>query len=194
MRILIVEDEIRLAEVLGEIMKENKYVVDIVNDGEEGYDYAASGIYDVIILDVMLPNMNGFDIVLKLRNNKVKTPIIMLTAKDEIGDKVRGLDCGADDYLTKPFSKEELLARVRALSRRQGEVILNELSYEDIKLDKSTNALFCNDRSIHLGLKESEILEILMCNSNRAVGKEELLEKVWGIESDAEDKDRKSVV
>lgn len=187
MRILIVEDEIRLAEVLGEIMKENKYVVDIVNDGEEGYDYAASGIYDVIILDVMLPNMNGFDIVLKLRNNKVKTPIIMLTAKDEIGDKVRGLDCGADDYLTKPFSKEELLARVRALSRRQGEVILNELSYEDIKLDKSTNALFCNDRSIHLGLKESEILEILMCNSNRAVGKEELLEKVWGIESDAED-------
>lgn len=126
MRILIVEDEIRLAEVLGEIMKENKYVVDIVNDGEEGYDYAASGIYDVIILDVMLPNMNGFDIVLKLRNNKVKTPIIMLTAKDEIGDKVRGLDCGADDYLTKPFSKEELLARVRALSRRQGEVILND--------------------------------------------------------------------
>lgn len=187
MRILIVEDEIRLAEVLGEIMKENKYVVDIVNDGEEGYDYASSEIYDVIILDVMLPNMNGFDIVLKLRNNKVKTPIIMLTAKDEVEDKVKGLDCGADDYLTKPFSKEELLARVRALSRRQGEVILNEVKYEDLKLDKSTNTLYCNNKSIHLGLKESEILEILLCNSTRAVSKEEILEKVWGLESEAED-------
>lgn len=187
MRILIIEDEIRLSEVLGEIMKENKYTVDIINDGEEGYDYAVSEIYDVIILDVMLPKMNGFDIVSKLRNNKIKTPIIILTAKDEIGDKVKGLDCGADDYLTKPFSKEELLARVRALSRRQGEVILNELTYEDLKLDKSINTLFCNNRSIHLGLKESEILEILICNYNRAVNKEEILEKVWGIESDAED-------
>lgn len=187
MRILIVEDEVRLAEVLGEIMKENKYVVDIVNDGEEGYYYGISGIYDVIILDVMLPKMNGFDIVLNLRNAKIKTPVIMLTAKDEIGDKVKGLDCGADDYLTKPFSKEELLARIRALSRRQGEVILNELVYSDLKLDKFTNTLFCNNKSIHLGLKESEVLEILICNSNRAVSKEELLEKVWGLESEAED-------
>jgi len=109
MRILIVDDEVRLAEALGQIMTQNKYIADVVNDGEMGYDYAMSGIYDVIILDVMLPKMNGFDIVRKMRENKEKTPVILLTAKDEITDKVKGLDCGADDYLTKPFSPENCL-------------------------------------------------------------------------------------
>jgi DNA-binding response OmpR family regulator len=104
MRVLVVEDEIRLAETLGQIIKEQKYTVDIVNDGEAGYDYALSGIYDVIVLDVMLPKMNGFEVVKQLRKNKNQTPIILLTAKGEIADKVKGLDCGADDYLTKPFS------------------------------------------------------------------------------------------
>ena len=120
MRILIVEDEIRLAEALGQIMEENKYTADIVHDGEAGLDYALSGIYDVIVLDVMLPKRNGFDIVRELRAQKDQTPVLLLTAKDEVQDKVTGLDCGADDYLTKPFFTEELLARVRALSRRQG--------------------------------------------------------------------------
>ena len=128
MRILIVEDEIRLAEALGQIMEENKYTADIVHDGEAGLDYALSGIYDVIVLDVMLPKRNGFDIVRELRAQKESTPVLLLTAKDEVQDKVTGLDCGADDYLTKPFFTEELLARVRALSRRQGDVVLNELS------------------------------------------------------------------
>jgi len=187
MRILIVDDEVRLAEALGQIMIQNKYITDIVNDGEAGYDYAMSGIYDVVILDVMLPKMNGFDIVRKMRENKEKTPVILLTAKDEIVDKVTGLDCGADDYLTKPFSPEELLARVRALSRRQGEVILNELSFGDLVLNLSASTLFCVPKSIRLGLKEFEILRLLMSNPNSIVTKEDLLLKVWGAESNAED-------
>lgn len=187
MRILIVDDEIRLAEALGQIMTQNKYIADIVNDGESGYDYAMSGIYDVIILDVMLPKMNGLDIVLKMRENKEKTPVILLTAKDEITDKVTGLDCGADDYLTKPFSPEELLARVRALSRRQGEVILNELNFGDLMLNQSVSTLFCGTKSIRLGLKEFEILRLLMSNPRSIVTKEDLILKVWGSDSDAED-------
>lgn len=187
MRILIVDDEIRLAEALGQIMTQNKYIVDIVNDGESGYDYAMSGIYDVIILDVMLPKMNGFDIVRKMRENKEKTPVILLTAKDEITDKVRGLDCGADDYLTKPFSPEELLARVRALSRRQGEIISNELSYGDLVLNQSANTLFRGSKSIRLGLKEFEILRLLISNPNNIINKEDILLKIWGSDSKAED-------
>lgn len=187
MRILIVDDEIRLAEALGQIMTENKYIADIVNDGESGYDYAMSGIYDVIILDVMLPKMNGFEIVRKMRANKEKTPVILLTAKDDVSDKVTGLDCGADDYLTKPFSPEELLARVRALSRRQGEVILNELNFGDLVLNQSANMLLCNSKSIRLGLKEFEILRLLLANPNSIITKEDLLLKVWGSDSNAED-------
>ena len=187
MRILIVDDEVRLAEALGQIMTQNKYIADIVNDGEAGYDYAMSGIYDVIILDVMLPKMNGFDIVRKMRENNEKTPVILLTAKDEIADKVTGLDCGADDYLTKPFSPEELLARVRALSRRQGEIVSNELKFGDLVLNQSANTLFCSAKSIRLGLKEFEILRLLMSNPNSIVTKEDLLLKVWGSDSNAED-------
>ncbi|OOM73748.1 response regulator transcription factor [Clostridium sp. BL-8] len=187
MRILIVDDELRLAETLGQIMIENKYLVDIINDGETGYDYAMSGIYDVIILDVMLPKMNGFDIVRKMRANKEKTPVILLTARDEVIDKITGLDCGADDYLTKPFSTEELLARVRALSRRQGAIISNELNFGDLVLNQSTNTLFCGAKSVRLGLKEFEILRLLMSNPNNIITKEDLLLKVWGSDSNAED-------
>jgi DNA-binding response OmpR family regulator len=187
MRILIVDDEVRLAEALGQIMTQNKYITDIVNDGEAGYDYAMSGIYDVIILDVMLPKMNGFDIVRKMRENNEKTPVILLTAKDEIADKVTGLDCGADDYLTKPFSPEELLARVRALSRRQGEIVSNELKFGDLVLNQSANTLFCKAKSIRLGLKEFEILRLLMSNPTSIVTKEDLILKVWGSDSNAED-------
>ncbi len=181
------EDEVRLAEALSQIMSENKYIVDVVHDGESGYDCAMSGIYDVIVLDVMLPKMNGFDIVHKMRENQEKTPVLLLTAKDEIADKVKGLDNGADDYLTKPFSPEELLARVRALSRRQGELVQNELTYSDLTLNQSTNTLFCKHKSVHLGLKEFEVLRMLMLNPHGVVPKEDLLTKVWGTESDAED-------
>lgn len=187
MRILIVEDEVRLAETLGQIMKEKKYSVDIVHDGEAGYDYAMSGIYDVIVLDVMLPKMNGFDVVRRMRQNKMPTPVILLTARDEINDKVTGLDCGADDYLTKPFAAEELVARIRALSRRQGEVILDELVFGDMKLNLATFNLQCGSKSVRLGLKEFEVMRMLLSNPRMIVSKEDLLLKVWGSETDAED-------
>ncbi|MHB1315148.1 MAG: response regulator transcription factor [Christensenellales bacterium] len=187
MRILVVEDEKRLAEALGQIMRENGYTSDVVFDGESGFDNALSGIYDVIILDVMLPKMNGFDVVRQLRKNKVSTPVILLTARDEVGDKVTGLDCGADDYLTKPFLPDELLARIRALSRRKGEVLLDQLAYGDLKLDLSNHILECGYRSVRLGMKEFEIMRLLMAYPGKMVSKETLLVKVWGMESEAED-------
>ena len=127
LQILVVEDEKRLAEALAQILIEKKYMVDIANDGADGLDYALSGIYDIVILDVMLPKLNGLQVVSEMRKNKIDTPVLMLTAKDQISDKVQGLDAGADDYMTKPFSPDELLARIRALTRRQGEVVLDEI-------------------------------------------------------------------
>lgn len=187
MRILVVEDEVRLAEALAQIMRESRYAVDVVNDGESGFDYAMSGIYDVIILDVMLPRMNGFDIVQQMRREKNHTPVILLTARDAVNDKVTGLDCGADDYLTKPFAADELLARIRALSRRQGEVVASELTYSDVKLNLSTFILECRYKSVRLGLKEFEVMRMLMANPASVIPKEDILLKVWGTETDAED-------
>lgn len=187
MRVLIVEDEQRLADALGQILTEQKYSVEMVYDGEDGLEYAKSGLYDVIILDVMLPKKTGFEVVRELRQVKNATPVLMLTARDEIGDKVTGLDCGADDYMTKPFSPEELLARVRALSRRQGDVQIETLSYRDLTLSLSSYTLSSGTKSVHLGFKEFEVLRILMSNSSQIVPKEELILKVWGAQSDAED-------
>ena len=187
MKILVVEDELRLAEALQQIMQEQKYQVDVANDGNDGLDYALYGDYDVIVLDVMLPGKDGFEIVRALRAAKVKTPVIMLTARDDVRDKIRGLDKGADDYMTKPFVPEELLARIRALSRRQGEVFLEEISMEDLTLSLSTNDLLCGAKSIHLAFKEFEIMKILLSNQKAIVSKEMLISKVWGDDSDAED-------
>lgn len=187
MQVLIVEDEVRLAEALGQILSEQKYLVDIVHDGEDGYDYAASGIYDVIVLDVMLPGMDGYEIVRKLRRNKNQTPVIMLTARSATDDKVKGLDCGADDYMTKPFEPEELLARIRALTRRQGEVVLDEMSFGDLTLVLSTCDLKCAGKSIHLNFKEFEILKLLMGAQGSVITKEDIIVKVWGYDSDASD-------
>lgn len=187
MRILIVEDEIRLAQALGQIMKEQKYAADIVHNGMDGFDYAMSGQYDVVVLDVMLPGYSGFEVVKKMRGAKNATPVILLTAKDEVSDKIQGLDCGADDYMTKPFVPEELLARIRALSRRQGEVIMDELNFSDLKLNLSANTLYCGAKSVRLGFKEFEVLRILISNPLTITSKEELITKVWGGDSDAED-------
>lgn len=187
MRILIVEDEVRLAEVLGEIMKTQRYTADIVYDGESAFDYAMSGIYDCIILDVMIPKMDGFEVVRRMRAEKNTTPVIMLTAKDDTGDKIKGLDAGADDYLTKPFIPGELLARVRAISRRQGEVVMDELKYEDLTLSLSNYTLSSNEKSLPLGPKEFEVMRLLMTAPNVIVPKENIIVKVWGAESDAED-------
>jgi DNA-binding response OmpR family regulator len=187
MKVLVVEDEVRLSEALSQIMKEQKYQVDVANDGIDGLDYAMIGDYDVIVLDVMLPGKDGFQIVKELRAAKKQTPVLMLTARDDVHDKITGLDRGADDYMTKPFVPEELLARVRALSRRQGEVVVEELSFSDLKLNISTNDLYCGAKSIHLGYKEFEILKILMSNQKTIVSKDTLISKVWGDDSEAED-------
>ena len=187
MKILIVEDEKRLAQALSQIMKEAKYQTNIAYDGADGLELALYGSYDVIVLDVMLPKKDGFSIVKELRASKINTPVIMLTAKDEVGDKITGLDKGADDYMTKPFVPEELLARIRALSRRQGEVIVEELSFEDLSLDISNAELRCKDKNIHLSFKEFEIMKILMSSQKTIIGKEILITKVWGDDSDAED-------
>ncbi|MBS5956523.1 MAG: response regulator transcription factor [Clostridiales bacterium] len=187
MKVLIVEDEIRLADALGQIMKEQNYHTDIVNDGTDGLYYALTNEYDVIILDVMLPGMSGFQIVQKLRESRIKTPVLLLTARDDTSDKVKGLDKGADDYLTKPFIPEELLARIRALSRRQGDVFLDEMVFGDLSLDLSSNDLCCREKSIHLAFKEFEVLKLLMSNSGKIISKDTLITRVWGNDSDAED-------
>lgn len=187
MHILIVEDEVRLAEALGQILREQRYTADIVYDGESGLDYALSGQYDVIVLDVMLPKRNGFEVVRELRNNKIAVPVLLLTAKDEIDDKVAGLDCGADDYMTKPFAPEELLARIRALSRRQGDMVLEEMTFADLNLHISTYYLHRGEKSVRLGYKEFEVMKILLANPKMVVPKEDLITKVWGLESNAED-------
>ena len=187
MRVLIVEDEHRLAETLSQILKEQRYQTDTVHDGTDGLDYALSGQYDLILLDVMLPRLSGFEVAQRLRAAHVSTPILMLTARDEVSDKIAGLDCGADDYMTKPFDTGELLARVRALTRRQGEVLSENLTVFDLTLNLSTRCLGCAGRSVRLGFKEFDVLRLLMAAPRAVVPKEDIISKVWGIESDAED-------
>ena len=187
MNVLIVEDEVRLGEALAQIMREQKYNADVVNDGEDGLSYALCEQYDVIVLDVMLPKRDGFSVAREVRRAGIATPILMLTARDEITDKVSGLDCGADDYMTKSFSTVELLARVRALSRRKGEVMLDKITLYDITLDLSAYDLSCGEKSVHLGFKEFEIMRLLMSNSHAYTSKDELISRVWGMLSDAED-------
>ena len=187
MNILIIEDEHRLADSICEIFRSQKYTCDAVYDGEDGLAYAESGIYDVIVLDIMLPKINGFEVLKKLRSKHINTPIILLTARDDISDKVKGLDFGADDYLTKPFSKDELLARVRALSRRTGEIIIDELKYADLTLNLNNYKLFCGSKFIRIGHKEFEILKLLMSNPTQIFSKDDIITKIWGYLSEAED-------
>lgn len=189
MHILIVEDEKRLADALSHILLEQKYMVDVVHDGEIGLQYSESGIYDCIILDVMLPSMNGFDICLELRRKKITTPVLMLTAKDTISDKVKGLDAGADDYMTKPFSPDELLARLRVLTRRRGEVILDEIKFHDIILHIDQSKLSCtkSNKSIHLNFKECEMLKMFLSKPEVIISKQDIIAKIWGYDSDAVD-------
>jgi DNA-binding response OmpR family regulator len=186
MTVLIVEDERKLADVLEHILKEEKYMVDAVYNGNDGLAYATAGVYDIIILDVMLPGMNGFDIVHRMRSEKNSTPVLMLTAKGEISDRVHGLDCGADDYMQKPFSSDELLARVRALTRRQGEIVLEVMEYGDLTLRLDNHELSCKDKSVRLSLKEYEVLKLLMINKNQVLTKDIIITRVWGYDSEAE--------
>ena len=187
MRILIVEDEKQLSEALGAILEKHNYIVDRVFNGEDGLDYILSNIYDLVILDIMLPLMNGLDALKKARKEGIECPIILLTAKGEVSDKVEGLDCGADDYLPKPFYTEELLARIRALSRRKGEVINeNELSFGDISLNVGTLELSTSLNSVKLTAKEFGLLELLINRKGSVINKDDIINKLWGFESEAE--------
>ncbi len=188
MRVLLVEDEKRMAQALCEILRREGYTADCRYDGQSGLEAAQSGVYDVIVLDVMLPKMNGFDIARELRKGGVRTPILMLTAKAELDDKVTGLDSGADDYLTKPFMTKELLARLRALLRRNIDTPDGKLKFGDISLDSDTYELSCEStgQSVRLSEKEKLILEYLIANQNRILTREQLAVKIWGYENDAE--------
>ena len=187
MRILIVEDEEQLSEALGAILEKNNYIVDRVFDGESGLDYILSDIYDGVILDIMLPKLNGIEVLKKARKEGISTPIILLTAKGEVEDRILGLDCGADDYLPKPFYVEELMARIRALTRRKGEVQSdNLLSYGDINLNIGNLELSSKENSIKLTAKESGLLELLINRKDMISNKDDIISKLWGYESEAE--------
>ncbi|WP_195265037.1 MULTISPECIES: response regulator transcription factor [unclassified Clostridium] len=187
MKLLLVEDEKELSEALFQILTNNKYLVDAVYDGEDGLDYALTGIYDVIVLDIMLPKLNGLSLLKQLRKSGVSTPVIMLTAKSQIEDRVLGLDLGADDYLTKPFATEELLARLRSITRRKGTVVNdNILTYGDISLNIDTYDLDVNNESIRLTLKEFEIIKYFMERPKCVVSKDDLITKLWGFDSEVE--------
>ncbi|MNH99608.1 Response regulator ArlR [compost metagenome] len=187
MRILIVEDEVHLAEALTQILKKQNYSVDAVHDGRSGLDYAQSGIYDLLLLDIMMPEMDGITVLKKLRSGGISTPVIMLTARGEITDMVTGLDYGADDYIAKPFSSEELMARIRAALRRKGEVIPDDtLKLGDIELNTANLRLSVKGKEIKLNLKENELLELLILRKQAVTSKEQIIEKLWGFDSEAE--------
>lgn len=189
MRILLVEDEEYMAQAVAQVLEKNNYTVDLANDGEYGLDCALSGIYDIIILDIMLPGRSGLEILKTLRQEKIAVPVLLLTAKSETEDKVTGLDLGADDYLTKPFEMQELLARLRVLARRKQEITV-ESGYEfgDVLLNPYTLSLFCGSQSFKLTLKESQLLEMLMDARGGVISKDRIIEKVWGFDSEAEDR------
>ena len=184
MRILIVEDEYPLADAIQEILKRNNYTSDIETDGENGLNAALTNIYDLIILDLMLPKIDGLNILKELRTNNITTPVIILTAKSTTEDIITGLDSGADDYLAKPFNTNELLARIRALTRRKDKIIVYNLAYADIVLNKNNRNLLCHTtgKSIKLGEKEFLLLEYLISNQKLVITKEQILDKLWGNE------------
>ena len=180
MRLLVVEDEIKLANSLKKTLESERYTVDVTYDGDDGYEQASVENYDLILLDLNLPGMNGLEICKKLRADEVKTPILMLTALDTLGDKVKGLDVGADDYLIKPFAFEELLARIRSLLRRESTKVQTVLSVADLSLDPEGHTVNRGGVEIDLSYKEYGLLEYLMRHSGQVVKKQDLLEHVWG--------------
>ena len=187
MNILLIEDEKHLTDALTHILKKEKYIVDAAYDGESGLNLALSGRYDVILLDIMLPKKNGYEVVSQLRREKIATPVLMLTARGQIADKVKGLDLGADDYLAKPFSTPELLARIRALIRRKGNVISENIrKFGDIEYNVSGYELSCGEKKVKIALKESEILLYFLDRPSFVVTKDELIVKLWGYDSEAE--------
>ena len=185
-RILIVEDEPDIQELLSAYLQQAGYQTSLAGDGVEALELFRSASFDLVLLDIMLPKIDGFG-VCELIRQESQVPILMLTARDEISDKVKGLDCGADDYMTKPFDTSELLARVRALTRRQGEVVSEELAFGDLSLHLSSHCLRRGDKSVRLGFKEFEVLRLLLQNAKLVTPKDDIIAKVWGLDSEAED-------
>ena len=184
MRVLLIEDDVTITRLLKEGLEDESYAVDVVNDGSEGYRTAAADDYDVIILDIMLPGMNGYEVCRALRNDGNKTPILMLTARDTERDIVEGLDTGADDYLAKPFSFDVLLARIRALLRRPNEKLEEILQVGDLKLDPSSKKVTRALQEINLTAKEYGVLEYLMRNKGKVLSKEQIISHVWDFDAD----------
>ena len=186
MRILLAEDEIALSGALAAILKHNNYSVDIVHDGQAALEYLESEIYDLLILDIMMPKKDGITVLKELRKHNNQIPVIMLTAKSEIDDKILGLDCGADDYVTKPFVAKELLARIRAVTRRKSGVADNVLSFGNVVLNRATYELSVKENSAKLGHKEFQMFEMLMENPSGVISVERFMEKIWGYDSETE--------
>lgn len=184
MKILVIEDETLLADSIQTLLSKKGFDTDVAYDGETGIEYAELGIYDLLILDVMMPKMNGYEVARKIRSKKCGTPILMLTAKSELEDRITGLNAGADYYLTKPFDTRELLACINALLRRQGAQV-NEITYGNTSLDLSSGILACGTSTVRLSAKEFDIMRFLLQSGSRNLSKETLLVKVWGYDSDA---------
>lgn len=186
MRILLAEDEKELSNALVAILKHNNYSVDAVYNGADAFDYGLSENYDIIILDIMMPKMSGLEVLEKLRQKWIHTPVLMLTAKSEIEDRIQGLDKGADDYLSKPFAMGELLARIRAMGRRKSEFTPNLIEVSNITLNKENYELSNGQSSLRLGNKEYQMLEMLMMNPKRMISTEQFMERIWGYDAEAE--------
>ena len=186
MRLLLAEDEPAMSEAVRDILEYHKYQVDPVYDGQEALDYIRSAQYDGIILDIMMPGMDGLQVLRTIRAEGIQAPVLLLTAKAAVEDRIRGLDLGADDYLPKPFAMGELLARVRAMLRRREDLKPDVHSFADLTLDPATGVLACGDRSVVLPGLEYRLMETLLINHGICLSTEDLLEKVWGFDSDAE--------
>lgn len=186
MRILIAEDDERLLKSLKYILEKNEYIVDGVTNGKDAFDYAMEGNYDAIVFDVMMPEMDGFQALKMLREKRVTTPVMFLTAKTQVEDRIEGLDIGADDYLTKPFATEELLARIRAMLRRKDSFSHDIVLYEDLVINRSTYEVKCNEKSCILSGKEFGLLDMLVANAGGIVSSETFMIKLWGYETDVD--------
>ena len=187
MNILIVEDEEALAGALEHILQKAGHTTDWVADGQTALDYIRGFSYDLVLLDIMLPRLDGISVLRQVRTEGVQTPVLMLTARTTVPDKVKGLNAGADDYLTKPFDPEELLARVGAMTRRKGAMVLNEISYEDLTLDFNTVTLHCGGQDVQLSPKEFQIARLMLTEPNMTFSKELLITRAWGMDSEATD-------
>lgn len=186
MRILIAEDERNLAEALSVFFEKNQFSVDTVFDGQAAYDYAVSGGYDAIILDVMMPRLDGVEVLRRLRAERIRTPVMMLTAKAQKDDRITGFNAGADDYLPKPFEPDELICRVRAMLRRAGDYKPTALTYADLTLDTAAGRLSCGEQAVRLSGREFQVMELFLRAPQVVLSAERILERVWGWDSDAE--------